>query len=195
MNPLVDDLNAVLEPVKLPSSQDPCGIECLWKFSEGFAALLANAESAAGVWIEVGPHPTTLPMMKACPTLPKDVRLLPSLRKNQEPWNTLTASLATLYAEKSDVAWRNVYRHLGNVGCVDLPSYPFTNVKYWVKFEESKPVVQAAAPSLAQQPVDSIDQFSLLRSWVQRPSATNGHVAIVEVPISALAKLISGHQV
>ncbi|KAI3600489.1 polyketide synthase [Moniliophthora roreri] len=219
MNPLVDDLNAVLETVKLQAPKIPVvsnvfgsvvepGDASVFtstyfsrhcaepvKFSEGFAALLANAESAASVWIEVGPHPTTLPMIKACPTLPKDVRLLPSLRKNQEPWSTLTASLCTLYAEKSDVAWRNVYSHLGNVGCVDLPSYPFTNVKYWVKFEESKAVVQTAAPSQAQQPVDTINQFSLLRSWIQRPSAANGHVAIVEVPISALAKLIGGHQV
>ncbi|EEB99810.1 hypothetical protein MPER_00413 [Moniliophthora perniciosa FA553] len=139
MNPLPDDLNAILETVKLHPPRIPIvsnvfgsvvepGDGTIFtsmyfsrhcaepvKFSDGFATLLADAELAANVWIEVGPHPTTLPMMKACPTLPKDIRLLPSLRKNQDPWSTLTTSLSTLYAEKSDVAWRNVFNHLGRL--------------------------------------------------------------------------------
>ncbi|KAK7035442.1 polyketide beta-ketoacyl-synthase [Paramarasmius palmivorus] len=219
MKPLVDDLNTVLQTVKLNPPSIPVvsnvfgnvvepGDASVFtstyfsrhcaepvKFSDGFAMLLAHAELAASVWIEVGPHPTTLPMIKACPTLPKDTRLLPSLRKNQDPWVTLTTSLSTLYAEKSDVTWRNVFSHFNNVGCVDLPSYPFTNVKYWVDFKESKGSVQTIKSAPTQQPVDAIEGLSLLRSWVQRPSAANGNVAIVEVPISALAKLISGHQV
>ncbi|KAF9263364.1 ketoacyl-synt-domain-containing protein [Marasmius fiardii PR-910] len=217
MNPLVEDLDTIAETVTLSPPTIPIvsnvfgnlvepGDSTVFthtyfsrhcaepvRFSEGFANLLTNPELASSIWIEVGPHPTTLPMMKACPTLLKNVRLLPSLRKQQDTWSVLSSSLSTLYQETSHITWRDVFDHLGGVTCVDLPSYPFHPSKFWVAFKENQPGVQVPVEVPASD--DSVTEFSLLRSWIQRPSSANGNTAIFEVPISSLASLITGHMV
>ncbi|KAG7098798.1 Type I Iterative PKS [Marasmius oreades] len=217
MKPLVRELDAVAETIRLSPPTIPIvsnvfgslieprdsavfthtyfSRHCVEpvRFSEGFAMLLADAELSSSIWIEIGPHPTTLPMMKACPALPKNVRLLPSLRKQQDPWTVLSSSLCSLFLETSHVMWRDVYNHLGHVTCVDLPSYPFAPSKFWVAFRDNQPKIELPAEVPGSD--DLVSEFSLLRSWVQRPSPANGNLAIFDVPISSLAKLITGHMV
>ncbi|KAK1235584.1 polyketide beta-ketoacyl-synthase [Marasmius sp. AFHP31] len=216
MNPLTAELDAVLETIQLnpptiPVASNVHGIvvqprdttiftaayfsrHCVEpvRFSTALDMLLADVQLASSVWIEIGPHPTTLPMMKASPSLPRNARLLPSLRKDRDSWSILSSSLCSLYLEKSNMMWRNVYEHIGPVACVTLPSYPFSPARFWVDYKENvtiiAPSVETSIPVHASKP-----KFAVTGTWVQRPSPENRNVAAFEVPITVLSELISGH--
>lgn len=219
MDPLASDLTAVGESVKLHPPRIPIvsnvtgtvvypGDSTFFtadyftrhcckpvQFTEGVETLM-NDPALAGTdcWIEIGPHPTTLPMIKANTFVAAHNPILAaSIRKNQDPWATLTTSLATMYVAGMPLKWRNVYDHVAPT-CAELPSYPFENGSFWVNFEEEVATSSASAPAPA--PVsDIIEEFSLIGSWVQRPSMENGRVALFECPIESLATFITGHKV
>ncbi|KAF8797479.1 putative polyketide synthase [Phlegmacium glaucopus] len=219
MLPLSSDLTAVAEKVKLRPPKIPIVSNvtgtvvypgdsefftadyftrhCVQpvQFTEGLEALIKDpALSAINCWIEIGPHPTTLPMIKANTTVSaKNPLLGASIRMKQDPWATITTSLAAMYTAGMPLKWRNVYEHLDPI-CSDLPSYPFEKTSFWVDFEEGG---QVAAPieSAQHQPADVITEFSLIGSWVQRPTTENGKVGLFECPLELLAPFITGHKV
>ncbi|KAA1469652.1 polyketide synthase [Dentipellis sp. KUC8613] len=166
------------------------------QFEKGITSLSTYPElSRVDAWIEIGPHTTTLPMLKVHPAVSKSTMLLGSIRKQQDAWATLSATLAQLYTSGVDVKWREVFAHLSSPSCVALPSYPFAKGKFWVAWKEDAP---GAAPVAAAPEVKSahlVDDFSMLYSWAQFPCASNQQVAIFETPISLLAKSIQGHSV
>lgn len=167
------------------------------QFARGIQDLVANGiVPAIDAWIEIGPHTTTLPMLKGIPEVSKSTLLLGSLRKQQEPWSTLTAALSQLYTTNAPIRWRDVFAHTP-ASCISFATYPFNMTKFWVSFEEDSPapVSQTVAlpdPSSSDLPVTS---FKMLRAWSQYPTKENGHVAIFETPISQLAGSIRGHSV
>jgi iterative type I PKS product template protein len=165
------------------------------QFDKGIRSLTEiHAFSSVDVWIEIGPHTSTLPMLKSNTALSKHGLFLGSLRKHQEPWATLAASLSQLYASGVNLHWREVFAHIIPVSCVSLPSYPFSNAKFWVAFKEDGPVSNA---EIAELDLLSrlISEHSMLHHWAQYPSRENGFVAIFETPINRLAKSIRGHTV
>ncbi|KZT25437.1 polyketide synthase [Neolentinus lepideus HHB14362 ss-1] len=165
------------------------------QFEAGVNTLCAIPEfSGAGLWMEIGPHPTTLPMLKANPALPKEALLLASIRKNQDVWTTLMASLSQLYSTTQPVAWRSVFAHLPTIKCVDLPSYPFSMTRFWVDFKEAARTSSTSRQS-SSAPSLLVSDSSMLHAWVQLPSSSNGNVAIFETPIEMLAGSIKGHSV
>ncbi|KAF4571087.1 Type I Iterative Polyketide synthase (PKS) [Pleurotus pulmonarius] len=168
------------------------------QFEKGINSFTSLSEYAkVDAWIEIGPHTTTLPMLKCIASVPKDSLLLGSLRKNQDPWNTLANSLAQLYQSNVALAWRQVFSHLPSVGCIDLPLYPLARNKFWVAYKESD--VPAPSQAVVVQPAPQADnlisEYAMLHAWAQYPSLANGNVAIFETPISQLADRIKGHSV
>ncbi|KAJ7439083.1 putative polyketide synthase [Mycena latifolia] len=160
-------------------------------FERGVGALLAVERVDA--WIELGPHPTCLPILRAHPALPKNLLLLPSLRRQHAPATSLACSLAALYISSLAPAlrWRAAFAHLP-VRCVSLPAYPLAQTKFWVPFVESTPTSAVEGASAAR---DVIDEYTVLRRWVQYPAADNGCVAVFETPIGDVAAAIVGHRV
>ncbi|KAJ7634563.1 putative polyketide synthase [Roridomyces roridus] len=168
------------------------------QFERGLGALLDMPDFAShrNVWIELGPHSTCLPMLKAQPSL-SDAILLTSLRKQQQDgsWATLMSSLAALYCSHlgGELGWRAVFAHLPDLQCISLPSYPLAKTKYWVSYKE--PTAALAPVEESQAKRDLIAQYALLHQWVQYPSVDNGFVAVFETPITQLADAIMGHTV
>ncbi|KXN83388.1 Conidial yellow pigment biosynthesis polyketide synthase [Leucoagaricus sp. SymC.cos] len=167
------------------------------QFAKGIQALCANTTvPAVDAWIEIGPHTTTLPMLKAITEVPKSALLLGSLRKNQDAWLTLTTTLTQLYTTNACIQWRDVFSHVP-VSCVSFVTYPFATTKFWVPFKED--AQPTTVPSTVTAPPPSTDasltDFKLLRAWSQYPKQENGYVAIFETPISQLAGSIQGHSV
>jgi len=161
-------------------------------FETGIRSLISRPDfETIHAWIDIGPHPTSLAMLKAQPSLFDNVLLLPSLRKCQDPWVTLVSSLAQLYLSITSIRWREVFAHLFPVCSSMLPSYPFVKTKFWVPFREDE--VTAIPPVLPS--TDYITDYSMLYSWVQYPSSSNGHVSIFQTPISHLSDAIQGHRV
>ncbi|KAI0322049.1 beta-ketoacyl synthase [Amylostereum chailletii] len=162
------------------------------QFLKGMTALLQTTGlEDIDVWIEIGPHPSTLPMIKVHPLLAKGSKLLASAKKHQDGWTTMASTLAQLYTTQVDVKWRKVFSHLPSIACIPLPAYPWSRSKFWVPFKEN---AHGLSPSQLP-PSHLISEYSMLHAWVQYPSETNGQTAIFETPIARLAKSILGHKV
>nr|APH07628.1 PKS2 [Agaricomycetes sp.] len=163
-------------------------------FDKGISDLLAIPDlQCITAWIEIGPHPTTLPMLKSHPSIEGASLLLASLRKKQDDFVTLSSSLSQLYTSTIPVQWRQVFSHVP-VTVVSLPAYPFSKNKFWVQYEED-PSAPVATATISTPSVSLVENFSMLCSWSQFPSVENGRVAIYETPISLLASSILGHTV
>ncbi|KAG6818439.1 putative PKS/NRPS-like protein biosynthetic cluster, partial [Arthromyces matolae] len=163
------------------------------QFEKGIQALMRTFSAAQfDVWIEIGPHSTTLPMLKANPSLPRGSTFLPSLRKQHDSWETLTGSLSQLFLEGVHVRWREVFAHIPNIGCVSLPSYPFSPSKFWVEYKEPRATSELASNLIS---ATSSTGFAMLGRWAQRPSASNNNTAIFETPIEKVGSWICGHSV
>ena len=161
-------------------------------FEQGIASLVGTAAfRSVDVWMEMGPHTTTLPMLRAHPALPADAKLLGSMRKGGDAWATLADSLARLYVSALPLRWREVFAHWTPPRVVSLPPYPFAKTKFWVGFVEDA----GAAPKAATGTPDVTGVFPVSHMWIQRPCERNGHGAVFEAPIAELARFICGHRV
>ncbi|KAK1222730.1 hypothetical protein PQX77_014401 [Marasmius sp. AFHP31] len=168
------------------------------QFEKGIRMIMESIGFSEGdICIEIGPHPISLPYLKTNPAVPQGMKLLPSIRKKQDPWTTLTTSLADIYLSNVPVDWRKVFSHIPQLSCVHLPSYPFRKQKFWVPFVEPSFPSSGALGSKPATPSDvpSVDDFTLLDTWVQRPTSGNGMTSIFETSLSALSRLILGHSV
>ncbi|KAF7327230.1 hypothetical protein MKEN_00300100 [Mycena kentingensis (nom. inval.)] len=158
------------------------------RFERGVKALLGSL-SNGDVFIELGPHPTCLSMLKANAV---ETVVLASMRRQQSPLTTLAASLASVWSTSigSSVNWRTVFSHVSSVAPISLPSYPFAKTKFWAPFKET-----ATAVVEPQQSSSGILQYSWLDQWAQYPTLDNGFVAVFETPIDLLSSAITGHRV
>ena len=103
------------------------------KFSAGMQSL---ANLGIDAFIEIGPAPVLLGMGKRC--LPESKSAwLPSLRQNQDEWQTILDSLAKLYVQGADVDW-NGFDHGYSRKKVALPNYPFDRQRYWLDVDVNK---------------------------------------------------------
>ncbi|KAH0578243.1 hypothetical protein H2248_004021 [Termitomyces sp. 'cryptogamus'] len=216
MSPLLGDLNIIAQRVTLNPPNIPIVSNVLGElvqpgdrsifvanyfarhcaepvqFDKGIRSLVASCSSTPiDLWIEIGPHTTTLPMIKANHSLRRGNILIGSLRKHRDGWETLTGSLAQVYTSGINVRWRNTFAHLQGVKCLSLPSYPFSPSKFWVEYKEH--LQTSAAPTSSTSSWST--RYSMLGSWVQWPSSENKSSAIFETPIEKVAKWINGHSV
>jgi len=152
---------------------------------------IANLPGFSGSvrYIEIGPHPISLPMVRN--TLGSTTNsFIPSMHRTKDPWVSLSESLAALFSAGFPAKWREVFA--GTSGkAIDLPSYPFSDRKYWADYEEAAvEPIRTKAP-----PIDSVINtgYSMIATCLQQPS--EGIPGIFETPISSLASLISGHNV
>ncbi|KAI0763986.1 hypothetical protein BD413DRAFT_680576 [Trametes elegans] len=204
MDPILDDLQLVLESVSMSPPNIPVlsnvtgelimpGEGAIFdlsyfvkhcrnpaQFKQGMAHMAARIDmSTVAAFVEVGPHPTTLPHLREYQTEETPL-LLPSLRRNAPGPETLCATLAQLYCTAVPVKWRDVFADVApDARLVDLPPYPFVETQFWVPYEEDV----SRAPSLA--------------SYVppNHSPGRAGQQVFSDTAVSTLADLMEGHQV
>ncbi|VDB91855.1 unnamed protein product [Peniophora sp. CBMAI 1063] len=167
------------------------------QFEKGVKALSFSPDfQDLSAFVEIGPHPTTLPMLKAHPLVRGDIALVPSLRKNHEAWATLSSTLAQFYSTTCPIRWRDVFAH-ASASVTHLPTYPWSKAKFWVAFEEDSHGASSDPESQRANSVDIdlVDDFSMLHRWMQAPALGNDPTAVIATPISLLASAITGHRV
>ncbi|KAG7094535.1 Type I Iterative PKS [Marasmius oreades] len=231
MEPLLDELREIaskvqMAPPKIPIASNVLGIviepgdssvfnseyvarHCVEpvQFEAGIQALVARSKLLAGatrqgnVWIEIGPHPVTLPYLKTNPLTSggstSGSLLLPSMRKRCNPWLTLTTSLADLFSSNVPIRWREVFSHV-SPSCIHLPSYPFSKKQFWVPYVEpnfqgsSSTIVPAASPP---EPATYTSHLAEGKCWVQYPSPSNNFTAIFETPLRLVSSFTVEHSV
>ena len=153
---------------------------------------------APDLWLELGPSALFLSSIAALPQLsrPGTIKplLLPSLKKMESPWTTLSTTLTKLYLTDLPIRWREIFNHykIQLPRLVDLPSYPFQTTDFWSPYQSNRcnhthyTSVHSAL---------NLDGYALLTRQTQVPTWMNGRVAVYETPAAVLAKFIEGHMV
>lgn len=159
------------------------------RFEEGINDL-AEVFGSIGAFVELGPHPTTLPMLSHLSASTGAISLH-SLHRKLTARTSLNASLARLFTLRGDIAWGKIFRELYPAArCIEIPGYPLQETEFWVNYvEESN-----AKPAVAEAPQACV-RFPFLGSWTQKPSSQEPNVSEFETPIGALAEYITGHSV
>ncbi|KAJ3146308.1 hypothetical protein HDU89_006294 [Geranomyces variabilis] len=109
------------------------------RFTESMQSLYTTGPNVEA-FLEIGPHPTTLPMIRsflASPLAPEGASalLLTSLRKGTPCGKTLLAALKSLYLGGLDVDWGKFDRSLNCGGqIIKLPTYAFDYEKFFVRY-------------------------------------------------------------
>lgn len=111
------------------------------RFADAVAAL---APTRPTVLVEVGPHPALLADLRQIVDAHgwRGVRLLPTLRRDRDPWLCLDETLAGLYEWGYELDW--TARYPAPVGDVPLPRYPWRQRRLW---SAPAPVGHAPAPA------------------------------------------------
>ena len=89
---------------------------------------------ADSIWLEVGPHPLCLGMVKA--SLGGNIQGSATLRNNESSWTTACKSLARLCTLGLDVAWNEYHRDFeAGQRLLILPTYAFEEKNYWIEYK------------------------------------------------------------
>ncbi|KAI1809989.1 polyketide synthase [Poronia punctata] len=97
------------------------------------AAQEAGVMDEKTVWLEVGPHPVCANMVKA--TFGASTIAVPSLRRGEPVYKTISSTLCTLHSAGIDIDWSEYHRNFDNsVRLLDLPAYAFDLKNYWLQY-------------------------------------------------------------
>ncbi|KAJ5174236.1 Acyl transferase/acyl hydrolase/lysophospholipase [Penicillium canariense] len=127
------------------------------QFTQAVQALesLHAGNRASPVWIEIGPSPLCLGMIRNIAG--KDQVLLPSLKRDEDDWKTMTQSIALAYDAGVNIDWREVHRpYEQDLHLLDLPSYAFDLRNYWLQYEGDWAIRKGASSETSQAPIKSL---------------------------------------
>ncbi|KAK8138832.1 conidial yellow pigment biosynthesis polyketide synthase [Apiospora sp. TS-2023a] len=152
------------------------------------------------VWLEVGPHPVCANMVKAA--FGATTIAVPTLRRNEPTYKTLSASLCTLHSAGLNLDWNEFHRDFNqSVRLLDMPTYSFDYKNYWLQYSgdwcltknrgaltaPSMKAIEAPKPTLSTTTVQKITKEEV-----------KGDIAILECESEMtredLRKVCSGHQ-
>jgi acyl transferase domain-containing protein len=103
--------------------------------------FMAAVETAYGmstvdetmVWIEIGPHPVCMGFGRSI--LPSINAAVPSLRRGENNWQTLSHSLAVVHAAGVQVGWNEFHRPFERgLRLLDLPTYAWNDKTHWIQY-------------------------------------------------------------
>ncbi|KAJ5345900.1 Acyl transferase/acyl hydrolase/lysophospholipase [Penicillium brevicompactum] len=127
------------------------------QFVQAVQALesLHAGNRASPVWIEIGPSPLCLGMIRS--VAGKDQVLLPSLKADENDWKTMTQSISLAYNAGVDVNWREFHRpYERDLNLIELPSYAFDLKNYWLQYEGDWAIRKGSAIESTQAPTKSL---------------------------------------
>ncbi|KAI8633749.1 polyketide synthase [Xylariaceae sp. FL1651] len=154
------------------------------------------------VWLEIGPHPVCATMVKAA--FGATTIAVPSLRRNEPPYRTLSATLCTLHSAGLNLDWNEYHRDFdSSVRLLDLPSYSFDLKNYWLQYtgEWCLTKNRGAAAVPAAKAIEEPLKPKLSTTTVQRITTEDvkGDIAILETETEMteenMRKVCSGHLV
>lgn len=187
------------------------GAEYLVRHARGtvdfHGALLAGQEAQTvnekTAWLEIGPHPVCTGMIRA--TLPCASVTAASLRRAEDPWKTISASVCSLYLAGVPVNFDEYHRDFNeSQELLDLPTYAFDNKKYWLDYHnnwtltkgEAAPVPAAATEPL-NKPKPSKPWTTSCQQLVKEDIQANSGTVIFQTDLAdpQLAICVTGHLV
>ncbi|KAI9845249.1 MAG: Type I Iterative PKS [Sclerophora amabilis] len=152
------------------------------------------------IWIEIGSHPVCLGMIKS--TMGYETVTAPSMRRNEDPWKTLSTSLAELHCQGLKINWTEYHRDFDDAHqLLTLPSYSFDSKKYWLEYTNNWCLTKGDdvsaqtknEPTLSKPKLSTTTVQSILEEDIQASSATLLIQSDLSTP--ALRSSILGHLV
>ncbi|KAM7199138.1 hypothetical protein V8F33_004613 [Rhypophila sp. PSN 637] len=143
------------------------------------------------LFMDIGPHPTTLPMLRASlPSSPNHV-YLGTLQKGKESWKSMTESLAAicLCELPRPVNWRPIFTGT-SARVTSLPAHLLEGSTYLVPYQEPALLL----PKAEAEPDSRIRTGFYLLPWAH-PSSPGADGLLLETDLTILGPLISGHDV
>ncbi|KAI1109012.1 polyketide synthase [Nemania sp. NC0429] len=153
------------------------------------------------VWLEVGPHPVCANMVKAA--FGASTIAVPSLRRSESPYKTLSGTLCTLHSAGLNLDWNEYHRDFDStVRLLDLPAYSFDLKNYWLQYTGDWCITKnrgTASPSV--KAIEAPPKPKLSTTTVQKitKEEINGDIAVLETETEMtednMRKICSGHLV
>lgn len=156
------------------------------RFADLVQTLKNDKELQPASFIEIGPSPITLPMIRQGISH-SDCLLLSSLTPTLDAWKTLCSSLHQLALQGVPIVWHQVF-HGSGAQLVDLPQYPFQQESLHVPFAEP-PCGSNPNGSVSSRP----EYFFLLKEMVNDNDTQPPYQ--FKTDLAALAGHIRGHSV
>ncbi|KAL4957638.1 hypothetical protein BDW69DRAFT_180424 [Aspergillus filifer] len=223
MDPILSDLEQVAALVRLSPPRIPIISSLLGRVLEAddltpqylvrhtrdsvrFSAAVADARDKGiindmTVWVEIGSHPICTGMLKTI--LGSESVGLASLQKSEDPWTTLSSSLAALYNRGLSVNWNEYHKDFEHdLRLLTLPPYAFDLKNYWIQYQNDWCLSKGdAVPATAKQlpaPPAPKKQFTLtvqdiLEENVEGDAIT--FLAQTDISHPKLRELVLGHLV
>ncbi|KAI9762130.1 MAG: Type I Iterative PKS [Chaenotheca gracillima] len=162
------------------------------------AARYANIITDKTIWVEVGSHSVCSGMIKSI--FGSGITTLPSLRRKEDTWKTLTSSLSALHLAGTDVRW-NEY-HQDFKGCqqvLRLPAYSWNNKTHWIQYVHDWCLTKGDAPSAITlpEPAKSTRLTTSVQKLVEETHQDNTATVVMESDLADpdLNPVLEGHQV
>ncbi|KAL4890075.1 beta-ketoacyl synthase [Aspergillus ambiguus] len=157
------------------------------RFTDLMNCISKRGDLGNATFIEVGPGPITLPMVRTkFATL--DALFLPSIAKGQDAWASLSRSLQQMSLRYDSIQWRAVFDGT-SAHVIDLPEYPFQMHSLYVPFVEPKLDLTMSTTTRNAKP----DMFHLLGDVMSLGSAKG--LSKFRTSLDVLSKFIEGHSV
>jgi len=149
-------------------------------------------------WLDIGPHPICASFIRSY--LPRS-KVVPSLRRDEENFSTLSGSLATLHAEGIPVSFNEYFRPYEKAHhLLNLKAYSWNEKNYWIPYVGTW-TLDKAFPNGNEKPTPgSLTGSSLRTSSVQQivsediREKTGTVVAISDLMHPDLLSAINGHR-
>ncbi|KAK3297920.1 beta-ketoacyl synthase [Chaetomium fimeti] len=158
-------------------------------------AIEAGAEAdlfgEQSLWLEMGPDPVCLGLVRRC--LEKPTSLMPSLKQGKDNWATVADLLKRAYEAGIDVDWPEFHKPFtSSLTFIDLPTYAFDSRDFWTPYMTESP---SAAPAMANS-TPGFPTTSLQRVESERTEGTAKIVTFTStLSDERLLEAIRGHVV
>ena len=131
--------------------------------------------------MEFGPHPVVSGMISS--SLGPAITVLPTLRRNKNPWEILAQTASTLYTNGLDLNWNEYHRDFPSAQVVlDLPTYGWDLKSYWIKYRNDWTLTKGdightspASPSSCPSNPPAVTSSTASKTQVPRIETTTVH--------------------
>lgn len=145
-------------------------------------------------WVEIGAHPVCSGMIKSI--LSTSALVVPSLRRDQDPWKAVANSLCALYSAGVPLDW-SAYHHeyTPSLELIDLPTYAFDNKVYWIDYVNDWTLTKGdsslSVPPFEKPTISTTSIHKIISEQIQRNVATVVAESNFAEPL--LHSVVTGH--
>lgn len=119
---------------------------------------------ANSVWLEVGPHPLCLSMVRS--TLGSRIRGVATLRRDENSWRSMSQAVSTIFTFGFKINWQDYNRDFEAARkLLVLHSYSFEDKNYWMEYQNDWLLAKSGVPPT---PPPEISDLGPATTTVQR---------------------------